>query len=213
MTRQPGTSAAFSAAGRLLSRPALRPITRTFSNLHAAMYRLTRGKAQNRKYPTMLLTVTGRRSGRPQTVPLIYVEDAGRFVVAAAYAGSDTDPAWWRNLQANPRGGAGERRKIRRRGGARPGGSTPRVVAAADPDVSVLRRISAADEPADPRGDAPSHCAGPLAVVHQPVEHPCGPVQRIGGPGGQTENDGALDGGHDGGGQRFGFVGRDHLVS
>ncbi|PJE23325.1 MAG: hypothetical protein CK431_11870 [Mycobacterium sp.] len=103
MTRQPGTSAAFSAAGRLLSRPALRPITRTFSNLHAAMYRLTRGKAQNRKYPTMLLTVTGRKSGRPQTVPLIYVKDAGQFVIAAAYAGSDTDPAWWRNLQANPR--------------------------------------------------------------------------------------------------------------
>lgn len=102
MTQQPRTSAAFSAAGRVLSRPAMRPVTRAFSNLHAAMYRWTRGRAQNRKYPTMLLTVTGRKSGRPQTVPLIYVRDAERYVVAAAYAGSDTDPAWWLNLQANP---------------------------------------------------------------------------------------------------------------
>lgn len=102
MTRQPGTSAAFSAAGRLLSRPAMRPVTRTFSNLHAAMYRWTRGRAQNPRYPTMLLTVTGRRTGKPQTVPLIYIKDAERFVIAAAYAGSDSDPAWWLNLQANP---------------------------------------------------------------------------------------------------------------
>ncbi|WP_310768102.1 nitroreductase/quinone reductase family protein [Mycobacterium sp. Z3061] len=102
MTRQPGTSAAFSAAGRLLSRPAMRPVTRTFSNLHAAMYRWTRGRAQNPRYPTMLLTVTGRRTGKPQTVPLIYIKDDERFVIAAAYAGSDSDPAWWLNLQANP---------------------------------------------------------------------------------------------------------------
>ncbi|KQH75946.1 hypothetical protein AO501_18040 [Mycobacterium gordonae] len=80
----------------------MRPVTRTFSNLHAAMYRWTRGRAQNPRYPTMLLTVTGRRTGKPQTVPLIYINDAERFVIAAAYAGSDNDPAWWLNLQANP---------------------------------------------------------------------------------------------------------------
>jgi deazaflavin-dependent oxidoreductase (nitroreductase family) len=103
MTRQPGKSAAFAAAGRILSRPSMRPVTRTFSNLHAALYRLTRGSVQNRKYPTMLLTVTGRRSGKAHTVPLIYIRDGQRFVIAAAYAGSDTDPSWWRNLRADPR--------------------------------------------------------------------------------------------------------------
>ena len=50
-------------------------------------------------------------------------------------------------------------------------------------------------------------------MIHQPVEHPRGPLQRIGGPCGQTKNDGALDGGHDGGGQRFRFVDRDSLVA
>ena len=103
MTRRPRKSAAFSAAGRILSRPAMRPLTRTFSNLHAGLYRLTRGGAQNPHYPTMLLTVTGRKSGRSHTVPLIYIDDGERLVIAAAYAGSDSNPAWWLNLRANPR--------------------------------------------------------------------------------------------------------------
>ena len=102
MTRPPRKSAAFSAAGRILSRPEMRPLTRLFSNLHAGLYRLTRGGAQNPNYPTMLLTVTGRKSGRSHTVPLIYIEDGQRLVIAAAYAGSDSNPAWWLNLRANP---------------------------------------------------------------------------------------------------------------
>ena len=99
MTAQPGRSALFAATGRLLSRPSMRPITRTFSDLHATLYRLTRGRAQS---PTMLLTVTGRTTGRPQTVPLIYLRDGDRLVIAAAYAGSDANPAWWLNLRATP---------------------------------------------------------------------------------------------------------------
>lgn len=95
-------SRAFEAAGALMSKPAMRPMTRIFSNLHAGLYRLTRGGASNPKYPTMLLTVTGRKTGAQQTVPLIYINDGERLVIAAAYAGSDTDPAWWLNLQANP---------------------------------------------------------------------------------------------------------------
>lgn len=80
----------------------MRPVTRLFSTLHATVYRATGGRAQNRKYPTMLLTVTGRKTGKPRTVPVIYIKDGDRFVIAAAYSGRDTDPAWWLNLQANP---------------------------------------------------------------------------------------------------------------
>jgi deazaflavin-dependent oxidoreductase (nitroreductase family) len=95
-------SRAFEAAGRLMSKPAMRPVTRTLSTLHAALYRLTCGAASNPNYPTMLLTVTGRKTGVQRTVPLIYINDGDRLVIAAAYAGSATDPAWWLNLQANP---------------------------------------------------------------------------------------------------------------
>ncbi|KMO82082.1 MAG: nitroreductase family deazaflavin-dependent oxidoreductase [Mycolicibacterium rufum] len=92
----------FNALSDVLRRPAMRPVTRTFSTLHAVAYRLTGGRAQNHKYPTMLLTVTGRKTGKPRTVPVIYIKEGDRFVIAAAYSGSDTDPVWWRNLQANP---------------------------------------------------------------------------------------------------------------
>lgn len=102
MSPQRTRSAAFSAAGRVLSRPWMRPVTRAVSSLHAALYKATRGAAQNRRYPTMLLTVTGRNSGKPRTVPLIYLKDGQQFVVAAAYAGSDANPAWWLNLRDRP---------------------------------------------------------------------------------------------------------------
>jgi len=94
----------FLATGQLLSRPAMRPLTRTFSTLHALAYRMTRGRAQSTAYPTLLLTVTGRKSGKPRTVPLVYIRDQDRnqFVVAAAYSGSDTHPTWWLNLRAHP---------------------------------------------------------------------------------------------------------------
>ena len=66
----------------------------------------------------MLLTVTGRKSGQPRTVPLIYLKDGDRLVIAAAYAGSDVDPVWWRNLRENRkplRGcGIGRSRCVRR---------------------------------------------------------------------------------------------------
>lgn len=50
----------------------------------------------------MLLTVTGRKTGKARTVPLVFVKDGDDFVIAAAYAGSDSDPMWWRNLRNCP---------------------------------------------------------------------------------------------------------------
>lgn len=92
----------FSVASALLVRPELRPVVRFLTEVHVRLYRWTGGKAQVTEHPTLLLTVTGRTTGRERTVPLVYVMDGERFVVAAAYAGSDRDPAWWLNLQAEP---------------------------------------------------------------------------------------------------------------
>lgn len=85
-----------------MGKPAMRPVTRAFSGLHAKMFRLTKGRASNPKWPMLVLTVTGRKTGKSRDVPLVYLEDEGRYVVAAAYGGSDENPAWWLNLQANP---------------------------------------------------------------------------------------------------------------
>lgn len=91
----------FNAVSNVLRRPAMRPVTRAFSSRHAAVYRLIDGRAQNRKYPMIPLTVTGRKTGKPRAVPVIYIRDGDCFVIAAAYSGSDSDPVWWHNLQAN----------------------------------------------------------------------------------------------------------------
>lgn len=55
-----------------------------------------------RGVPTLLLTTTGRKSGEPHTTPLIYGEDAGRYVVVASRGGAPSHPQWYRNLDANP---------------------------------------------------------------------------------------------------------------
>lgn len=93
-------SRTFSMLSKLLSRKSMRPVTRLGTNMHVFLYRATGGKAQIAKYPTMLLTVRGRKTGKLRTIPLVYVKDADRFVIAAAYAGSDRNPTWWLNLEA-----------------------------------------------------------------------------------------------------------------
>ena len=55
-----------------------------------------------RGVPTLLLTTTGRKSGEPYTTPLIYGEDAGRYVVVASRGGAPSHPQWRRNIEANP---------------------------------------------------------------------------------------------------------------
>jgi deazaflavin-dependent oxidoreductase (nitroreductase family) len=89
----------FSDLSNLLRRPSMRPVVRFFTAGHVALYRLTGGKAQVAKYPTMLLTTKGRKTGKLRTTPLIYIQDGDCFVIAAAYSGSDKDPVWWLNLR------------------------------------------------------------------------------------------------------------------
>jgi F420H(2)-dependent quinone reductase len=73
---------------------------------HRAIYRLTRGRVLGRVagMPVLLLTTTGRRSGRPRTTPLTYFEDGGDLVVIASNGGEDRPPSWWANLRDEPIG-------------------------------------------------------------------------------------------------------------
>ena len=52
--------------------------------------------------PTLLLTTTGRKSGEPRTVALVFLQDGERMVIVASLAGYDQNPAWYANLQAQP---------------------------------------------------------------------------------------------------------------
>lgn len=72
--------------------------------MQTAVYRLTGGRllARARRKPVVLLTTTGRRTGRRHTVPLPFYPDGDRIVVIASNSGSDRHPAWYLNLAEHP---------------------------------------------------------------------------------------------------------------
>jgi F420H(2)-dependent quinone reductase len=89
-----------TAGRRLLVRSA----TRYLGAVHRLLYRASGGRIGGRLWdlPVVLLTTTGRRSGKRRTVPLCSLRDGGDVVVIASYGGLDRPPAWWLNLEANP---------------------------------------------------------------------------------------------------------------
>jgi deazaflavin-dependent oxidoreductase (nitroreductase family) len=78
---------------------------KTLSTVHSAAYRLTKGRIGRRlvNNDMLLLTTRGRRSGRPHTVPLLYLRDGDNFVVIASWGGRPDHPQWYVNLEANPK--------------------------------------------------------------------------------------------------------------
>ncbi len=54
------------------------------------------------KAPNLIMTVTGRRSGKRYQLGLIYGDYDGRYVIIGSKGGAPTHPAWYFNLQANP---------------------------------------------------------------------------------------------------------------
>jgi deazaflavin-dependent oxidoreductase (nitroreductase family) len=72
--------------------------------VHVALYRMSKGKFANRiaNLPILLLTATGRKSGKQQTTPVVYVKDGEDYLIAASMGGMDWNPAWYHNLKGNP---------------------------------------------------------------------------------------------------------------
>ena len=82
---------------------------------HRTVYRLSGGRVLWRvaDMPVLLLTTTGRRSGRPRTTPLTYFEHEGGLAVVGSNGGEERPPQWWLNLQADPRATVTIRRHAR----------------------------------------------------------------------------------------------------
>ncbi len=88
--------------------PNVRALIKISSAMHEFWYRLTGGLIGGRLYGlygarVLLLTTTGRKSGRERTTPLLCLEDGENLVVVASNGGDDRHPAWYLNLKSNPR--------------------------------------------------------------------------------------------------------------
>ncbi len=81
-----------------------RALQRVLTSLHLACYRATGGAIGHRlgPLPNLLLTTTGRRSGRPRTTVLTYIRVKELLALVASNFGSRTAPQWSRNLEAHP---------------------------------------------------------------------------------------------------------------
>jgi len=76
-----------------------------FVKVHVALYRASGGRLGGRLrkgVPVLLLTTTGRKTGRRRTTPLLYVEEGDRYAVVASAGGAPSHPAWYLNLRSNP---------------------------------------------------------------------------------------------------------------
>lgn len=84
-------------------------IANWYTTLNVWVYRATKGKLWAHLYvpdtrdvmPILLLETLGRRTGKLRVTPLIYCEQDGRFVLAAANAGNDRHPGWFVNLRVH----------------------------------------------------------------------------------------------------------------
>lgn len=53
-------------------------------------------------HPLLIMTSAGAKSGQPRRAILTFTRDGSDYVVAGTASGSPKDPAWLRNVQANP---------------------------------------------------------------------------------------------------------------
>ncbi len=54
------------------------------------------------KLPVLLLTTTGRKTGKQRINPVAYIIDGPAYVVTASAGGADRHPGWFFNIRSNP---------------------------------------------------------------------------------------------------------------
>jgi deazaflavin-dependent oxidoreductase (nitroreductase family) len=93
---------------------------KTTTIINRFLFQISSGRIGGRfgKVDILLLTTKGRKSGQARTIPLQYFRDGDDLVLVPSNAGDDSAPAWWLNLQTNPRGVVqigGEKTKVEAR--------------------------------------------------------------------------------------------------
>jgi len=78
----------------------LKAVTRT----HVLLHRLSGGRAFNKLGgdEVCFVTMTGAKSGRTLTIPLMYVPHGDGVLLVASQGGAPKNPVWYRNLVKHP---------------------------------------------------------------------------------------------------------------
>jgi deazaflavin-dependent oxidoreductase (nitroreductase family) len=91
--------------------------SRIVTRIHPVVYRMTGGRwfvGRNFGVLNVIVSMTGRKTGRTRDIPLYAFADGLRMVVIGSRAGSDREPAWVGNLRANPAAMLRVGREVRR---------------------------------------------------------------------------------------------------
>ena len=78
---------------------------KVWTGVHEAIFRMSNGRVLGKAagMPVVMLTTTGRKSGKKRTTMLTSpVQDGNSIVLVASYGGDDRHPAWYLNLRDNP---------------------------------------------------------------------------------------------------------------
>lgn len=82
----------------------VKPIMKWFSRFNVQIYQLTGGRVLGSFNGSRccLVTMTGRKSGKKRTIPLIHLPHGDDVILVASQGGMDVHPIWYRNLLAHP---------------------------------------------------------------------------------------------------------------
>jgi deazaflavin-dependent oxidoreductase (nitroreductase family) len=80
------------------------PLFKLLVKFQVWLYRSSGGKrgSMMRGRQLILLTTTGKKTGKERTVPLVPFHEGSDLYVMASLAGAPQHPAWYNNLRANP---------------------------------------------------------------------------------------------------------------
>ncbi|MBO6557420.1 MAG: nitroreductase family deazaflavin-dependent oxidoreductase [Pseudomonadales bacterium] len=84
--------------------PPPRWLLKLATKINVFVYKNSGGRLMNKLagMPILLVEMTGAKSGRTITIPLMYVPHGDGFVLVASQGGAPTHPIWFHNLVKHP---------------------------------------------------------------------------------------------------------------
>jgi len=81
-----------------------RQFIKPFSKLNVFVYKLTGGRLMGKfqGLPVVLIEMTGAKSGKQITIPLMYVPHENGVIIVGSQGGAPKSPVWVKSVQKNP---------------------------------------------------------------------------------------------------------------